>query len=358
MIVMNKFSFIIHPLGFEDFYRKFDWMEKLPDSILKKATKHVPPFKVSKITGIKSLTGKEIEGYFFACPLTSEQMINLDEEFVINKIINTVKKCKKIGSDIVGLGSFTSVVGDKGITISKNVDIPVTTGNSYTVATAIEGTKLAANKMNMNLKNEIVSVIGANGSIGKTVSKLIAKDVKKLKLVSRNLNKLQNLKTLLERENNDIEVTYTDQIKEALDMSRIIITVSGAVETLFSPQDLLSGSVVCDVARPRDVAHNVNGQRNDVLVIEGGIVGIPGDVNFNFNFGVEAPNAYACMAETMLLTLESKFTNYSLGPEIKISKVKEIKNIAQKHGFKLAGLRSYGSLLTEEKIKEIKSNIK
>lgn len=355
---MDKFSFIIHPLGFEDFYRKFDWMEKLPESILKKATKHVPPFKVSKITGIKSLTGKEIEGYFFACPLTSEQMINLDEEFVINKIINTVKKCKKVGSNIVGLGSFTSVVGDKGITISKNVDIPVTTGNSYTVATALEGTKLAANKMGMNLKNEIVSVIGANGSIGKTVSRLIANDVKKLKLVSRNLNQLQNLKTLIERENNDIEVTFTDQIKEALDVSRIIITVSGAVETLFSPQDLLSGSVVCDVARPRDVAHNVNGQRNDVLVIEGGIVGIPGDVNFNFNFGVDGPNAYACMAETMLLTLESKFTNYSLGPEIKISKVKEIKNIAQKHGFKLAGLRSYGSLLTEEKIKEIKSNIK
>ncbi|MCF8001942.1 MAG: shikimate dehydrogenase [Halanaerobiales bacterium] len=355
---MDKFSFIIHPLGFDDFYRKFDWMEKLPESILKKATKHVPPFKVSKITGIKSQTGKEIKGYFFACPLTSEQMINLKEEFVINKIIKTVKKCQKVGSNIVGLGSFTSVVGDKGITISENVDIPVTTGNSYTVATAIEGTKLAAEKMDMNLINEIVSVIGANGSIGKTVSRLIAKDVKKLKLVSRNLNKLQKLKSLIKSENNDIEVTYTDQIKDALNVSRIIITVSGAVKTLFSPQDLLSGSVVCDVARPRDVAHNVNGKRNDVLVIEGGIVRIPGDVNFNFNFGVEAPNAYACMAETMLLTLESKFTNYSLGPDIKINKVKEIKNIAQKHGFKLAGLRSYGGLLTDEKIEEIKNNIR
>ena len=355
---MDNFSFIIHPLGFDDFYRKFEWMKKLPESVLKKATKHVPPFKVSKITGIKSLTGKEIEGFFFACPLTSEQIINLDEEFVINKIIKTVKKCRKAGSDIVGLGSFTSVVGDKGITISKNVDIPVTTGNSYTVATAIEGTKLAVNKMGMDINNETISVIGANGSIGKTVSRLIAKDINKLILVSRNLKKLKSLKKLIERESDDIEVTYTDQIKEALDVSRIVITVSGAVETLFSPKELLSGSVVCDVARPRDVAHNVNGQRKDVLVIEGGIVKIPGEVNFNFNFGVKAPNAYACMAETMLLTLESKFTNYSLGPDIEINKVKEIKNIAQKHGFKLAGLRSYGGLLTEEKIEEIKSNIK
>ncbi|MFO7814137.1 MAG: shikimate dehydrogenase [Halanaerobiales bacterium] len=354
---MDKFSFIIHPLEFGDFYKKFNWMEKLPDSILKKVTKHIPPFKVSKITGIKSKTGKEIEGYFFVCPLTTDQIINLKETYVINKIIKTVNKCGKVGSDIVGLGSFTSVVGDKGITISKNVDVPVTTGNSYTVATSIEGTKLAVSKMNMNIKNEIVSIIGANGSIGKTVSRLIAKDARNLKLISRNLTKLKKLKALIESESNDIKVTYTNKIKEALDVSRIIITVSSAVETLFSPQNLLSGSVVCDVARPRDVANNVDRERNDVLVIEGGIVGVPGDVNFNLNFGVKGPNAYACMAETMLLTLESKFTDYSLGPDIELNKVKETKKMAQKHGFKLAGLRSYGSLLTEEKINEIKSNI-
>jgi fatty aldehyde-generating acyl-ACP reductase len=42
------------------------------------------------------------------------------------------------------LGAFTAVVGDAGITIAKNLNIPVTTGNSYTVATAIEGTKKAS----------------------------------------------------------------------------------------------------------------------------------------------------------------------------------------------------------------------
>lgn len=116
---MDKFAFIIHPLSFNDFYRKFSWMKKLPQDLLKKATKHVPPFKVSEITGIKSKTGKEIKGYFYACPLTSNQIINSKEEFVVNKIIETVKKAEKKGVNIVGLGSFTSVVGKKGITVKK-----------------------------------------------------------------------------------------------------------------------------------------------------------------------------------------------------------------------------------------------
>lgn len=355
---MDEFAFILHPLSFDDFYRKFSWMKRLPQSILEKATKHVPPFKVSKITGIKSKTGKEITGYFFACPLTSKQIINLDQEFVLDKIIKAVKKAEEKDVKIVGLGSFTSVVGDKGITIAKNSDIPVTTGNSFTVATAIDGTKLAAKKMGLDFKEETVTIIGANGSIGKTVSRIIAGDTNQLKLVSRDLEKLKRLKNQIQSENSNIKVSYTDQIKKAIKESRIIITASGAVKTLIDPNDLLSGAVVCDVARPRDVAQNVGKKRGDILVIEGGIVSIPGKVNFNFNFGVKGQNAYACMAETMLLTLEERYTDYSLGPDIEIEKVRETKKIAKKHGFKLAGLRRYGKLIDDKKIEEIKNNIK
>jgi len=354
--IMDIFSFIIHPLTLEDFYRKFTWVRKFPKSLVKKVNRYIPPFKLSKITGIKSKTGKEIEGYFFTCPLTSEQIINSDQKFVLQKIIDTVQKAKKKGSNIVGLGSFTSVVGDKGITISKNVDIPVTTGNSYTVATALEGSKLAVQKMGMDLKNEVITVIGANGSIGKTVSRLIAKESFRLNLVSRNINKLKQLSELIKNENKNIEIMYTDQIQKALQESKIIISASGAVKSLIDPANLLSGAVVCDVARPRDVARNIENQRKDILVIEGGLVRIPGSVNFNFDFGIGNQNAYACMAETMLLTLEEKYVNYSLGPNIQIEKVKETMEMAEKHGFQLAGLRSSGELLTDEKIKQIRKN--
>ena len=49
-----------------------------------------------------------------------------------------MKLAQDLGAKVVGLGAFTAVIGDAGITVSNNVDVAVTTGNSYTVATALE----------------------------------------------------------------------------------------------------------------------------------------------------------------------------------------------------------------------------
>ncbi len=54
---------------------------------------------------------------------------------------------------------------------------------------------------------------------------------------------------------------------------------------MIEPKHLKPGAVVCDVARPRDVSKLVAEQRDDVLVIEGGMVEVPGPVDFHFDFG-------------------------------------------------------------------------
>lgn len=351
---MNKFAFIIHPLQLEDFYRKFSWAEKVPQKVLKKFTKVLPAVKASHITGIKSRTGEEIEGYFVSVTLTSEQMLDLPVKKVIKKIVKAGKKAQEMGVRIVGLGAFTSVVGDKGITIARKLDIPVTTGNSYTVATAIEATKLAALKMGHDIKEATLTVIGATGSIGRAVSLIMSRDIKKIMLVARNIERLEKLKEEIYRENPGIDVNISNNVSESISQSQLIVSASGAVKSLIEPGELLPGSVVCDVARPRDVAIRVGKERDDVLVIEGGIVEIPGTVNFNLDFGYPPGTAYACMAETMMLTLEKRFENFSLGPIIELEKVQETMIMAEKHGFKLAGLRSFERELNDNMIEEIK----
>ncbi|MFW5991883.1 MAG: shikimate dehydrogenase [Halanaerobiaceae bacterium] len=351
---MNSFAFIIHPLQLEDFYRKFSWAEKFPEKMLTKVTRVLPAVKASHITGIKSNTGEKIEGYFIGVTLTSKQILNLPLDKVLKKIVKAGKKAQELGVKIVGLGAFTSVVGDKGISIARELNIPVTTGNSYTVATAIEGTRLAADKMGHDLERATLAVIGATGSIGRAVSLIMSKDINKLILVARDNNSLQELKEEIIKETPGIDVSYSTDIDEVIRQSQLIISASGAVQSLIKPEALLPGTVICDVARPRDVAVKVGQERDDVLVIEGGIVDIPGPVNFNFNFGYPPGTAYACMAETMMLTLEKRFENYSLGPTIEINKVRETMKMARKHGFKLAGLRSFERELSEEMIAKIK----
>jgi predicted amino acid dehydrogenase len=45
-----------------------------------------------------------------------------------------------------------------------------------------------------------------------------------------------------------------------------------------APNTCSPGSVVCDVARPRDVSAMVAAVRDDILVIDGGMVDVPGPV--------------------------------------------------------------------------------
>jgi hypothetical protein len=60
------------------------------------------------------------------------------------------------------------------------------------------------------------------------------------------------------------------------------------------------------------------------------------------------------MAETMILALEGRYENFSIGRDLSMEKVKEIAALADKHGFKLAGFRSFERQVTDEYIDGVK----
>lgn len=348
---MDKFAFIIHPLEREDIFRKFKFMRRWPDFMVD-ALRFIPPIDVSRITGVEGDHGA-CEGMFVGCPLTATQILELPTDYVYKKIIDTGRLAEKKGAKIVGLGAMTSVVGDSGVTIAKNLNIAVTTGNSYTVGTALEGTRKAARLMGQDLSRAEVLILGATGSIGSVCARILARDVRFLTLLARNKARLERLASVITSETGLVPVITRD-VKQAVKRADIIVAVSGAAESLIQAEDLKPGAVVCDVARPRDVSKNVAQQRPDVLVIEGGVVEVPGDVNFNFNFGFPPKTSYACMAETMILTLEGRFENYSLGKDLSVAQIDEICRLAKKHGFSLAGMRSFERAVTEEHITSVR----
>ena len=73
---------------------------------------------------------------------------------------------------MLGLGAFTSVIGDAGITIAKELDVPVTTGDAYTVSIAVEALREAAKLMNIDLAKSTAAVVGAGGTIGRVCTEL------------------------------------------------------------------------------------------------------------------------------------------------------------------------------------------
>ena len=352
---MERFAFILHPLVVQDMARKFPLLRYLPESFVESCIKHVPPIKVSHITGIRSPYA-EAEGWFVACPLTARQMMSLPEEFVIDRIVAAGRVAEKLGAKIVGLGAFTSVVADAGVSIAKRLDIAVTSGNSYTVATALEGARQALTLMGGDMKNAKVAVLGATGSIGAVCSRILAKEAKTLTLVARNQERLQHLAMEL-RLGNHAEIVVTDDRIKALREADVVLAVTSALDTIIEPGDLKSGAVVCDVSRPRNVSRRVSEERPDVLVIEGGVVRVPGDVDFGFNFGFPPKMAYACMSETMLLALEGRYENYTLGRDLTVEQIETMDQLAAKHQFKLAGFRNFEKAITPDEIAAIQQRV-
>ncbi|WP_258360629.1 shikimate dehydrogenase [Moorella sulfitireducens (nom. illeg.)] len=349
---MHRFAFMIHPLDISYFARKFPFTRYLPAKFLEKLALHIPPLKTSHITGVRSPYA-ETEGWFVACPLTSRQMVTLPEEFVIQKIISTGRLAEKLGAEILGLGAMTSVVGDAGVTVARNLDIAVTTGNSYTVATALEATEKAAAMMGIELPGAEVAIVGATGSIGAVCAKILARRCRNLTLVARNEARLSHLAGEI-KDMTGVKARTTAYSREALRRADVIITVTSAVDTVIEAEDLKPGAVVCDVARPRDVSRRVAEIRDDVLVIDGGVVEVPGNVNFNFNFGYPPGLAYACMAETMILALEGRMENFTMGRELTVEQIDTINRLAAKHGFRVAGFRSFELPVSEARVAAIR----
>lgn len=353
---MEKFGFIIHPLEAKrDAARKFPIANYLPESWVEWGLKQKSPMLVSHVTGIKSKTGAEAEGWLVGCPLTPKQMLTLPTDFVYKKIIGAAKIAEELGAKIIGLGAFTSVVGDGGRTISENVDVAITTGNSFTVATAIQGAVKAAELMDINVAEATVAVVGAAGSIGRTCAEIMSRETNRISLVGLSSDPLEAVADDLRAKSNAQVNTFTS-VEPGIKDADIVITVSSAVKAIIEPSYIKSGAVVCDVARPRDVSGNVTRERNDVLVIEGGVVAVPGDVEFNFHFGFPPKTAYACMSETMGLALEGRYECFTLGKDLTVQQVDEISAINAKHGFELAGFRSFERAVSQEYIDSVREN--
>ena len=350
----DTFAFIIHPIQIKkDVARKYPLLGKiLTEREINFFSRFFPPVYLSEVNGIRSATtGRELNGWLIACPFTPPTMMSLPVETVYNKIVACGHMAEELGAKILGLGAYTSVVGDAGKTIADRLDIPVTTGDSYTVTIAVAAIREAARVMDIPLREATVAVVGATGAIGRTCAQLLAGESAELILVGRRREPLDALRE--ECTGLGAQVSASTEIS-AIYAADLILAVTSAVHAVIEPKHLKPGTVICDVARPRDVSRRVAAERDDVLVIEGGMVEVPGDPDFHFDFGFPPRKAYACMAETMALALEGRYEDYTIGKDISIRQAHEIEDIADRHGFRLSGFRSFEQPVSDEQIAAVR----
>lgn len=354
---INKFAFVIHPLNVNFIHQhpSFRWTRYLPDELVETVAAYLPPLYLSRITGGQSpTTGQRIEGHLITLGATPRQMMQHGERFTYNRLNAAARLAQRKGARIMGLGAFTSVVGDAGITVAHESDIAITSGNSLTVAATLEAAKQAVIKMGVkDLTRGRVMVVGATGSIGSVCSRLLAQAIHDVVLISIEPERLIDLKRTIQKETPGATVVIATRADDYLgDCDLIVTTTSAFGQRVIDISKCKPGAVICDVARPPDINKAEAALRPDVLVIESGEVLIPGDIDFGYDIGLPPGVAYACLAETALLAMEGRFEDYTLGRNITMERVKEIYRLFKKHQFKLAELRSFGEVITEEMFTE------
>ena len=104
------------------------------------------------------------------------------------------------------------------------------------------------------------------------------------------------------------------------------------------------GAAVLDATQPRNTGPELQRQRPDVLLLDGGIVEVPGLRLHGGTMGLPDGRTFACLAETMLLSLSGHQGHFTIGRPT-LDQIDHITELALRHrnfGFRPAAPTTFG----------------
>lgn len=356
---VKGFAVIGHPYNLQHLIRILKFFKpdlKLPkENLLIKLFEWTPSYEARHITNFRSRTGKLAEGYFIMCPIIPDMFnMGLSVDVVLKKVLDACKLAEGLGVGIVTLGGFTSIAGERyGKSFTEMVNVPVTTGNTFTVAMVLEGIKKAAKEMEMDLSRARVTVIGGSGDIGSACARILSEQVAQITLTARrerNLIETQRLLSYYGKSKIDISTDSNEAIRGA----DIVIAAASTSNSIIDFNHFKPGAVVCDVGYPKNISYT-QCRRNDILIFSGGITTVPSEFTLGFDNGMPNPRVvYGCFAEAIILELEERYENFSWGKgNITSQKVELITQMGKKHGFEVAPFFWGDRLVKDEEVREI-----
>lgn len=390
----GRFAFLVHPVDLRNYPEMDQSLSVLSlaeiGELADRFNGLMEPF-VAGSTQITANDGSTAYGEFIAIPYTADQFMAMPHADAVEAVRKASDLARDRGAQIVGLGAYTSVVTRGGLHL-RNPGVAITTGNSYTVVSAVESIYKAVEELGTCLNRSSIAVVGATGAIGRSVAMLLAEQIERLILIGNparpEMSRKRLLKVagdavrllatlnaegkrfapgtigaaLIEATRGDLpdphdeaadwapyvlqlealgHLVITTEIDTYLPQADLVVTATSSTEDLVTPQNLKIGAAVCDLSRPPNVSRAVKEARPDVLVIDGGVVAVPGRPDLGWNFGFEQGLAYACMAETMLLGLSKRYEDTSIGTDLNLETILWLRSQAERMGFELAQLRSF-----------------
>lgn len=307
----------------------------IPDAVYDRALRRLP---LPPVGFAQVHLGDRRVGEVLMVPFGAAHLLS-DRRAGGQKVAAAVDRAARSGAELVGLGGLTAPVTNGGLVLRKRTDIGITNGNAFTAATVHRQVRELLSRSDRGR----VAVVGATGSVGSAVTRLLARDreASELVLVARGSARLTALAGQLDAA---VPVRTGDHIAEIAGCD-IVVLLTASTDTLVRAEHLDVGATVLDATQPRNTSPDLVAHRPDVLLLDGGIVEVSGLRFRGGSIGLPDGQTFACLAETMLLSISGHRGHFTLGRPT-LDQIDQISEIAARHGalgFRPAAPSTFGA---------------
>ncbi|WP_199706522.1 semialdehyde dehydrogenase [Amnibacterium setariae] len=333
----GRFAFLIHPRTdpSEDLALVQPLLGLVPGRVVESAMRRLPfkPWVHSTITAADR--PGEVLGDVIGVPLTPTMLLGEDRALVARRIDQAIDLAVERGATVLGLGALTAPATAGGAKLRRRTDIGVTNGNAYTAAVTASAVERIAAGMP---EQPVVALVGANGSVGTAVARLLGRSaaVGELVLVGRTPAALAALA-------GDLGATWSTDMA-ACRRADLVVLMTSAAGAVLTADHLKLGATVLDDTQPRNSSPTLAVERPDVTILDGGVVATPGLQRRGYAIGLDDDASFACLAESSLLALAGHRGHGTIGRP-SMEQVDRVQGLADRYahlGFGLAEPTSFG----------------
>jgi predicted amino acid dehydrogenase len=359
----GNFAHIAHYDFTSDLRREHSFLKSLPEDVFEEWCRRSFPTVVEvNFRGFNG-NGSALRGWVLLINNSTEQLLN-SNRLRKAKILQCAQLAEKLGAQIVGMAGLIAFFGKGGHFLSESFPgIGFTTGHAYTIGNILGIARASADRLGLSLTHAAIAIVGAAGSIGSGCAKLFAElGPRRLILIDAlGGDALDAVAQAVRRINDKIEVSCTTRL-DSMRAADLSVVATNSPRTIIGPDHLKRGAIVIDDSFPKNVPETIATVRDDLIVLEGGAVRIPAQVEIDrarnlpnildvpFTRMVSCQEVYGCFAETLTLAALGHRGNYGLGPSDP-ELAKDILAKGRKLGISLAPLQFFGQGVSEKRFR-------
>jgi acetylornithine/succinyldiaminopimelate/putrescine aminotransferase/predicted amino acid dehydrogenase len=368
-----RWAFLAHPTDLES-YRCFDAALGLPGDQVRALfrrmnlarTPDTSPALLLGAARVQALDGSTSQGTVLALPYEARELLDLPTSRAVDLVRGAVLQAAAGGAGIVGLGAYTSII-TANATLLRDLPVPVTTGNAYTAAAALDGLLCAAPRTDHARATCVV--LGATGAIGRACAIALGQVVGRLVLAGNPRGGAGTLRRLgvvaqdvvehvrasagtgalaaaiaaappgspaetAARLHADGVLTVTTDAGSVMPEAELIMAATSTPDAIIGPGSPRRGAVICDVSQPPNTDPGLIAARPDLTVVTGGLIALPAEAHLGLDLGVPAGLTWACLAETVLLAHRCGPPRGSVGDRLDAGLVQALRAEARRFGFR------------------------